>query len=114
VRAVSLQCGRYCYEVPAVLYRDLGDPSLESVALRRSGSYLIVDLKGGDGAGGWYCRWRLDLGRRTVQRVVYAVPASRAEAYGPRHPLKARLRNEPQERAEPTCMDAGRLGLVLL
>jgi hypothetical protein len=82
VRSVSIHIGSNSYFLPSDLITDLGEPLLGpqyvqstfTVVLDRS--FLFVTMKGGDGAGGYTCRWRVDPKQLRASRSVREVASS--------------------------------------
>ena len=94
VRRVAILIGPKRFMLPRELYADLGEPRLlssspEVLTLTRQGGFLAGELRGGDGAGTWHCRWRIDLVRLEVARAIWQ-PLGTWPDYGVALPLVPR------------------------
>ena len=88
IREVSVAIGDKHYTLPPDLYNDLADPLLgpnfyrHTFTVSETWRYVIIAISGGDGAGGYECRWRISKSRIEVSRSVESESMQGFPPYG--------------------------------
>ncbi len=61
------------YLLPEDLFKDIGNPNVEHVRMRRKGNQLELAMCNSDGAGGHYVLYQVDLAKAKARRYVREV-----------------------------------------